>query len=169
VGGILHKEIEECVMKTKFEIVPAGRVYANQLAPHLRVQDQIEIWAASGMAPLEALLDSVDVSDEDMCWAALLNKLPVAMFGCNEIAENVGGIWMLCSPAIYTNRNDFMRNCKKYLAVMHERYEFLTNFVDARNIPSMSWLPRLGFIPVQSVDEFGYGKVPFVQYVSKRS
>jgi hypothetical protein len=91
------------------------------------------------------------------------------MFGCNEIAENVGGIWMLCSPAIYTNRNDFMRNCKKYLAVMHERYEFLTNFVDARNIPSMSWLPRLGFIPVQSVDEFGYGKVPFVQYVSKRS
>ena len=156
-------------MKTKFEIVPAGRVYANQLAPHLRVQDQIEIWAASGMAPLEALLDSVEVSDEDMCWAALLNKLPVAMFGCNEIAENVGGIWMLCSPAIYTNKRNFMRHCRDYLAIMHERYEFLTNFVDARNIPSMAWLPRLGFIPVQSVDEFGYGKKPFVQYVSKRS
>jgi hypothetical protein len=155
-------------MSTKFEIVPAGRVYANQLAPHLRVTDKIEIWASSGFAPLEALLDSIDVSDDDMCWCATLNGLPVAMFGANPLQENVGGIWMLCSPAIYTNKLDFMRKCRKYLAIMHERYEFLTNFIDARNVPSMAWLPRLGFIPVQQVAEFGYGKMPFIQYVSKR-
>lgn len=152
----------------KFEIVPAGRVYAQQLAPHLRIGDKIEIAASSGMEPLEALLGSVDVSDDDMCWAATLNKLPIAMFGANPLEEDVGGIWMLCSPAIYTNKRDFMRHCRKYLAIMHERYEFLTNFIDERNLPSMRWLPYLGFRPVQRVCDYGVGNVPFIQYVSQR-
>jgi hypothetical protein len=168
VGRLLFKEIEGSVMKG-FEIVPAGRVYANQMAPHLREGDKIEIWASSGMEPLDALLDSIEVSDEDMCWVATLNGLPVAMFGANPLADGVGGIWMLCTPAIYTNKVDFMRKCKQYLAIMHERYEFLTNFVDERNLTSMYWLPRLGFKPVQRVEEFGFGKLPFIQYVSKRS
>jgi len=46
----------------KFEIVPAGRVYATQLAPHLRIADKIEVMASSGMEPLAALLSSVYVS-----------------------------------------------------------------------------------------------------------
>ena len=156
----------------RFEIVPAGRVYANQLAPHLRIQDKIEVYAASGMDPLEALLGSIEVSDEDMCWAALLNKLPIGMFGANPIhmegEHTVGGIWMLTSPGIYTNKREFMRVCRKYLAIMHERYEFLTNFIDSWNIPSMRWLPYLGFKVVGTVDDYGFEKVPFVQYVSKR-
>lgn len=152
-----------------FEIVPAGRVYANQMAPRVREGDKIEVWASSGMNMLEALLSSIEVSDEDMCWAATLNGLPVAMFGANKLQDNVGGIWMLCTPAIYTNKLDFMRKCKEYLEKMHERYEFLTNFIDERNLASMVWLPRLGFIPVQRVEEFGFAKLPFIQYVSKRS
>lgn len=167
MGRHIHKENEELLVE-RFEIVPAGRVYANQLAPHLRVSDQIEIWASSGMQPLDALLDSIEVSDDDMCWAAMLNRLPVAMFGVNRLSEEIGGIWLLASPAIYTNKRDFMRKCYEYLAKMHERYEYLTNFVDARNLPTLAWLPRLGFKPVQQVDEFGFGKLPFIQYVSKR-
>jgi hypothetical protein len=161
----------------KFEIVPAGRVYANQLAPHLRAGDKMEIYRASGMDPLEALLESVKLSDDDMCWAATLNRLPVAMFGANDVTPDdeayegvtIGGIWMLASPAIYTNKLDFMRKCKKYLAIMHERYEFLTNFVDADNIPSLMWLPRLGFRPVQEIDDYGMPGFKFIQYLSKRS
>ncbi|MHC4703340.1 MAG: hypothetical protein ACYTFQ_22470 [Planctomycetota bacterium] len=162
----------------KFEIVPAGRVYANQMAPHLRPSDVLEVHRASGMEPLDALLESVRLSDEDMCWAALYNKLPVAMFGANDITPKddpawegitIGGIWMLCTPGIYRNKLDFMHNCKKYLALMHERYEFLTNFVDADNVPSMRWLPRLGFRPAQQVEHYGYARLPFIQYVSKRS
>jgi len=161
----------------KFEIVPAGRVYANQLAPYLRPGDVMEVQRSSGLNPLEALLESIKLSDDDMCWAALYNGLPVAMFGCNDIKPEddvayedvtIGGIWLLASAGIYHNKLDFMHKCKEYLAVMHERYEFLTNFVDAQNIPSMKWLPRLGFAPVQAVEDFGYAKVAFIQYVSKR-
>jgi hypothetical protein len=152
----------------RFEIVPAGRVYATQLAPRLRHSDKIEVWAASGMQPLEALLDSVAVSDDDMCWAATLNKLPVAMFGVNRLSEEIGGIWLLASPAIYLNKRDFMRHCRDYLAIMHTRYQYLTNFIDARNVTTMQWLPRLGFRPVLKVDDFGHGRMPFIQYVSGR-
>ena len=162
----------------KFEIVPAGRVYANQMAKYLRPCDRLEVYRASGLQPLEALLESVRLSDDDMCWAATLNKLPVAMFGANDITPKddpnyddvtVGGIWLLATPGIYTNKLDFMRHCKHYLAVMHERYEFLTNFVDADNIPTLMWLPRLGFRPMQEVRDYGFARLPFIQYLSKRS
>jgi len=162
----------------KFKIVPAGRVYANQMAPHLRPGDVLEIYRASGMNPLEALLESISLSDEDMCWVATYNGLPVAMFGCNDIKPEdmpayegitIGGIWLLATPGIYKNKLDFMRCCKEFLAVMHTRYEFLTNFVDAENVPTLAWLPRLGFRPAQEVADFGVDGSTFIQYVSKRS
>lgn len=162
----------------KFKIVPAGRVYANQMAPTLRPGDALEIYRSSGLQPLDALLESIDVSDEDMTWAALYQGLPVAMFGCNDIKPEdddaygditIGGIWLLATPGIYHNKLDFMRTCKDFLALMHTRYEFLTNFVDAQNLATLIWLPRLGFRPVQEVKDYGFAKMPFIQYVSRRS
>jgi len=162
----------------KFKIVPAGRVYANQMAPHLRPGDKMEIYRSSGLNPLDALLESIALSDDDMCWVATYNGLPCAMFGCNDIKPEgvpeyeditIGGIWLLATPGIYNNKLDFMRCCKEFLAQMHTRYEFLTNFVDADNVPTLAWLPRLGFVPLQTIEEFGFAKVPFIQYVSKRS
>jgi hypothetical protein len=173
VGRDVHQENEEYVME-KFEIVPAGRVYANQMAPHLRVSDLIEIGRASGQDALDALLDSIEVSDEDMCWCALYNKLPVAMFGANNMPTEgepegfLGGIWLLATPGIYYNTVDFHRCAKKYVKKMHERYEYLTNFIDADNVPTQRWLPRLGFKPIGVVPEFGVGGTPFIQFVSHR-
>lgn len=162
----------------KFEIVPAGRVYANQMAPHLRPGDVLEVHRSSGLNPLDALMESIALSDEDMCWVAKYQGLPVAMFGCNDIKPEgdpayegitIGGIWLLATPGIYHNKLDFMRCCKRLLAVMHTRYEFLTNFVDSQNIATLIWLPRLGFRPAQEVQKYGYAKLPFIQYVSRRS
>lgn len=162
----------------RFEIVSAGRVYANQMANHVRDTDKLEVYRASGQDIRSALLDSVDVSDEDMCWAALWNKLPVAMFGANKLSIegegpysdlSIGGIWLLATPGIYRNKTDFMRCCTKYLAKMHERYEYLTNFVDADNVVTQMWLPRLGFRVAQECPNFGVDGSTFIQYVSKRS
>ena len=159
----------------RYEIVPAGRVYANQMANHVRETDKLEVYRASGQDIRSALLDSVDASDDDMIWAALYNKLPVAMFGANNLYPgegedySVGGIWLLATPGIYRNKLDFHRKAKKYLAIMHERYEYLTNFVDADNYPTLMWLPRLGFRPARVVENFGIDDSPFIQMVSKRS
>ena len=153
----------------EFKVVPAGRVYANQLAPYLRLSDRIEIACTSGQSPREALLESVRLSDSDMCWAALDQGLPVAMFGANGLdEEEIGGIWLLASYGIYRNKRDFMRKSKEYLAKMHERYKWLTNFIDEENLITRRWLEALGFKPVQRVENFGVGRRPFIQYVSKR-
>lgn len=162
----------------RFEIVPAGRVYANQMANHVRDTDKLEVYRASGQDIRSALLDSVDLSDDDMCWAALWNKLPVAMFGANKLEIegdgpysdlSIAGIWLLATPGIYRNKLDFHRCAKKYLAIMHERYEYLTNFVDADNLPTLMWLPRLGFRVAQECPNFGVDGSTFIQMVSKRS
>jgi len=162
----------------RYEIVPAGRVYANQMANRVRETDKLEVYRSSGADIRTALLDSVDVSDEDMCWAALYNKLPVAMFGANNIQVegdgpysdiSIGGIWLLATHGIYENKLDFQRNAKKYLKVMHERYEYLTNFIDADNIPTLRWLPTLGFRVAQELPEYGIDGSTFIQMVSKRS
>ena len=161
----------------RFEIVSAGRVYANQMANHVRDIDKVEVYRASGMNIRDALLDSVRLSDDDMCWAALWQGLPVAMFGANKLQVegdgpysdlSIGGIWLLATPGIYRNKLDFMRKSREYLAIMHTRYEYLTNFVDADNIPTMKWLPRLGFRVAQECPNFGVDKSTFIQYVSKR-
>lgn len=162
----------------KFDIVPAGRVMANQMANRVRATDVLEVYRTSGQDIRSALLDSVDASDEDMCWAALYNGLPVALFGANNITpedvpeeqrESIGGIWLLATPGIYNNRVDFHRNAQKYLAIMHERYEYLTNFVDADNVPSLQWLAALGFRAARYIEDFGHARTPFFQMVSKRS
>jgi hypothetical protein len=177
VGREIHQENEEYLME-RFTIVPAGRVYANQMANRVRETDKLEVYRSSGMDIRSALLESVEVSDDDMCWAATYNGLPVAMFGANNITVegagpyselSIGGIWLLATPGIYWNKRDFMRKCKKYLAIMHTRYEYLTNFIDADNVPTLMWLPRLGFRPAQQIDDYGHSKTPFIQYVSKRS
>jgi len=157
-------------MNNRLEIKPATRNTANQMAPYLRAADVIEVYASSGMAPLEALLGSIEASDDDLCFAAHVDGQPICMFGANQITEDnvVGGIWLLGTDRIEDHPKDFMLRCKEYLAIMHERYEHLTNLIDARNSVTIGWLPHLGFRPVQRVEEWGHTKVPFIQYVSKR-
>lgn len=151
-----------------FKIIDAGPVSAHLLAPHIRDVDKLEVALCSGQDALDALLESIKVSDDDLCWTATLSGDPVAMFGANKIEENVGGIWLLASDGIYTNKRDFMRKSLHHLALMHERYEWLTNFIHEENWVTRRWLEALGFKPVQLIEEFGVGKAPFVQYVSKR-
>lgn len=152
----------------KFEIVPATRIAASILAPTLRDVDVQEIRAASGEDPLAALLNSVDVSDEDMCWTIKYDGIPVGMFGVNRLSDEIGGAWLLASPGIYQNKRDFLAKSREYIDVMHTRYEWLTNFIDERNYVTRRWLESLGWKPVQRIAEFGAGRLPFIQYVSRR-
>lgn len=151
-----------------FQIRDATRKDAESLASRLRESDQVEIWRASGMEPLEALLDSLEASDDDMCWAAYLDGPAEVMFGANSIIEGeLGGIWMLGSDRIYESRHSFLRHCEHFLALMHTRYPYLTNFVDVHHQAAHRWMLKLGFQPVQFVKL--RGQFPFIQYISEAS
>ena len=153
----------------EFEIRKAQFSDAVLLAPRLRESDVNEIRAASGMDPLAALVESVKVSDEDMCWCATLEGRPEVLFGASPFAEDIGGIWLLGSARIYDAPFSFLRHCRDYLKVMHERYLYLTNFVDIRHNAANKWIAKLGFKPAVCIPDFGFERRPFTQYLSKRS
>jgi hypothetical protein len=149
-----------------FQIYMATRADAVSLAPRLRESDKREIMAAYGMEPEAALLDSLEVSDADMVWAARLEGDSEVMFGVNYLGGGAGGIWMVGSDRIYENPRNFMIHCWHYLAVMHKRYPYLTNFVDVRHQAALRWMRNLGFEAVQFIPKFGHEGRPFIQYVS---
>jgi hypothetical protein len=69
------------------------------------------------------------------------------MFGACAVAEadNHGVPWLLGTGAIDRNRMAFLRRNRAYVAVMLDRFAFLSNHVDARNAESIGWLRWLGF------------------------
>lgn len=148
-----------------FRVRPATLHDAQSLAPRLRESDVIEVKRVSGMDPEDALVDSLRVSDWDMVWAAVLDDEAEAMFGANNINGVWGGIWMLGSDRIYENIPSFWKHCRHYLGVMHQRYEFLTNFVDVHHHSANRWMLKLGFEPFELVEINGH---PFIQYISER-
>lgn len=151
-----------------FTIVPAGKLEARLLAPNLREVDKQEVLAANGQEPEDALLASVESSDTDMCWAALIDGKVTALFGVAGVTEQVGAIWLLASDDIYQHKVDFMRHCKEMLELMHLRYPSLLNFIDDRNQVTKRWLKRLGFWMGHTDPEFGQAQIPFTLFISTR-
>lgn len=154
----------------KYEIVKADRAFAKALAPVMRDVDKTEVFLASGLAPEAALLESIEASDDDMCWGAVYDGRPCAMFGANSMIPEagLGGIWLLASDDIYKNKRDFLRCCVRALDYMHTRYQYLTNFIHAENAVTIAWLEWLGFMNVKDIPEFGPGRAHFIQYLSVR-
>lgn len=119
---------------------------ATQLAPVLRAADRAEIYATSGREPVEALKQSIYASqiayaaeDQDGCFA---------LFGCSSpsAVATVGHPWLLGADRLTTtHRRMFVAETKRFLAAIRTRFDFLVNYVDARNTTSIHWLQRNGF------------------------
>lgn len=150
----------------KIEIVPATPDHAHLLAPNLRQKDKDEVMASGGREPLEALLRSVELSDDDLCWTALLDGHPEVMWGVagNDDQPNLGCAWLLSSEEMYRIKGRFIKESHHYVSIMHERFDTLFNYVHAVNLRSQQWLEHLGFLAIDREEEYGVGKQPFILY-----
>jgi hypothetical protein len=77
------------------------------------------------------------------------------MFGCSRSALqgdnlSIGNVWLLGSPGIQDVRYSFLRQSRHWADVLHEDYEVLWNWADARNQVHIKWLKWLGFRVIQS-------------------
>lgn len=151
----------------KFQIVPATERHCVAVGLALREDDVRELADGSGHKPIPALLDSLYVSDPDLCFAVLYDDEPVAMFGCNKLTDSIGGAWLLATDGIYQNNKDFIVKSREMITLFHERYEYLTNFIDERNTVSLKWLRSLGWVEVQRIEDYGVAKTPFIQMLSR--
>ena len=149
------------------EIVPAGARHAA-IAPYLRRADVEEIWASSGVNPTFAVAYSIAHSKYRR--AVLLNRKPVVLFGVGELpgsSETSGVPWLVATDEIEKHPVTFYRRSKSIISEMKHNYEYLTNWVDARNTLSLRWLKWSGF-DIEDPAPFGSFGLMFHKFTWRR-
>lgn len=110
----------------------------------LRRADIDEMKASTGLEPMEALRQSIELSE----WTEAAVKGPrnemLCIFGLAEGLFN-GAPWMVGSPTMLRHKVFLMAYAKKVIARMQEQYEVLANVVDSRNLVHIRWLAHMGF------------------------
>lgn len=141
----------------KLEFTPgATEDDIKYVAEHMRDTDKAEIWASDNLTPVDALTRGA--KESDLLWTVNIDGLPAAIGGVVPLPTDVrpkGGIcWMLATDKLKTEPYWFLDESKVVLFAMLMRYDYLTNFVDSRNVICLRWLGWLGFT---IKDEAPYG------------
>ncbi|MCV6545692.1 MAG: hypothetical protein OIF56_00140 [Cohaesibacter sp.] len=129
----------------KIDIVPATKDHAKAIAPYMRQADRDEVMAGSGHLPLEALLFSLNQSDQ--AWTGRVDGVPAVMFGVGTInlLYRIGAPWLLGTEAVERHSLVFLRHSMLWKSHLLSLYDELHNVVDDRNDVSKRWLVWLGF------------------------
>lgn len=132
-------------MSPRTQIVKARPAHVRTIAKRMREADRIEVHAASGKTPGQALAFSLRKSSIAMTW--IIDGRPELMFGVGDlnILAGVGAPWLLGTDAVLSHQMEFLRSSVEWRNKLFERYSTLKNFVDVRNEVSVRWLKWLGF------------------------
>ena len=84
--------------------------------------------------------------------------------GIVRLDNNVGQIWMLCTPVIHDAPITFVREAKKWLDNIQGEYTLLWNVADARNQVHHKLLKHLGFKALRTVP-VGPKNLPYYEIV----
>ena len=139
------------------EIRAARACDAAALAPHLRPADRREVMASHGHRPLSAL--TLSLRHSDVAWAGLIEGEVLALWGAGTTAllGRQGAPWLLAGRGLERHKRLFLQLSRAQLTQLQERYDYLENWVDARNARSIRWLRWLGFTlePAAPYGRFG--------------
>lgn len=141
---------------------------AVSIATRLRPEDRDEIIACCGIDPRVVLPAYVEEGREVYVSGLAFDQVPEMIFGTDPIPGDPEGatIWFLSTPRIYEFPVEFTVNTKKVFELYHDRYPFLTNFMDARNTKHLKLIKWLGFHPIRRVESFGAQSRPFIEFAS---
>jgi hypothetical protein len=146
-------------------IRPTTRDDCIQLAKALRKADLEEISHASGLNPDQTLLYSLAVSDE--CYTVWIEDEIVLIFGCGGVADRWGVPWMMASDLLLQIKREFVKECRRIVQAMLERYGHLENYVWSGNKIHIYWLEWLGF-KIEPPVPFGINNEPFHRFYMTR-
>ncbi|AKT42606.1 hypothetical protein [Chondromyces crocatus] len=149
---------------------PAEIADAAALAPRLIEQDLLEIAAVSGETPLVVLEEGIGSSWPVLC-VETLDGLPLAVFGVVPAREpgpeRAGSVWFLATSELSHHGVAFVRASRFWLAHLHEHYDVLWNYADARNPEHLRWLQWCGFAIGQRIENYGVEKRTFIEITSR--
>lgn len=89
---------------------------------------------------------------------------PAGLAGIARLDNNVGQIWMLCTPVIHDAPITFVREARKWLENIQGEYKLLWNVADARNQVHHKLLKHLGFKALRTVP-VGPKNLPYYEIV----
>ena len=143
---------------------PAILADSLELAPKIRIGDRKEIMASDGCSPLEALVTPFTQENAKIYTiVGTKDEGVIGMFGSTPTKlEEYGVVWLLSSEHLFKHIKQFIKECPYWVAQMSKDYKYVYNFVDERNWKSLKWLQFLGFEPKEKIEQYGYGKLPFL-------
>lgn len=150
-------------------ICPASIEDAGKLAARLRAADLQEIQANLGEDPLIVLVRSIVISDP--CYVVVgEDDKPMALFGAAPDTGDaeIGMVWLLGSNELVDHPFFVLRNSRKWVEKLHQRYKILWNCVDARNEVHIRWLKWCGFEFIRLIEQYGVEQRPFYEFEKVR-
>lgn len=145
---------------TDYRLLPARPETAFKLAKAMRGSDIEELLAGSNHSPIEAILQSLEVSSE--AWEGWVGDDLICMFGVGSItyATGAGSPWMLGTDAIGRHFVIFARVSRLWITDVRARYGHLHNYVYEKNTDALRWLSWLGFTVLPATPHGPHG-LPF--------
>lgn len=133
------------------------------LAPKMRESDKLEVYCSHGMTAEEALeyswLTSREVNtiygdDEEV----------IGMFGWSLDESNFCIPWLLASDELKNHQKQFIKESRKWIGDLMEKFEHGYNFAHGDNTQSLKWLRMAGIKDFECKDGWGFVPSPFVKF-----
>lgn len=143
-------------MTADIRIIPATLDHVDTIARRMREADRVEIAAASGRSPHDALAFSLEKSAH--AWTVTIDGRPEIMFGVGDIniLAGVGAVWLLGTDAVAVHYREFLRQTGAIRDQLLTRYQVLRNFVHDGNRVSVRWLRWMGASLSEPVEMNGH-------------
>jgi hypothetical protein len=143
----------------------------RSISPRLRQEDVEEIYASTGMSPLNCLeMTKTLPAPESLhgMWVGVKNDIPEIIFGLVHATDELGVPWMMCTDELKRSPKEFVRLCKKWVQGFSRMYPVLRNYVYAKNELHIRWLKWCGFEFTKLHESHGFTKEPFWEFEMKR-
>lgn len=145
----------------RITVIPSRATHIGPIASRIRAIDRTEC-EAMGHSPKKALRDGFLYSD--MCWTALVDGRPEAMFGAitTSAIEGRAVVWFLGTDEVYRHGRALLALGPRIIARLVEGRSHVSNYVSSNNAAAISLLKRWGF--EVSADRHDFGGVPFFHF-----
>lgn len=140
----------------------------QHIADNMRKADRIEVMASDGHTPLEALQQSLKMSQS--ATVACVEGVPCVIFGLviHNLIEGTGSPWMLGTEGSLKHRRQFLIETPLVIDEMLRTCIKLFNHVHVKNRESVRWLKWLGFT-FDNPAPFGVAGEEFQRFYIERS
>ncbi len=130
---------------SRARLVPTTLSHIEHVAKHMRESDRMEVWASTNDTPMDALTNSVALTDG--AETVLIDEAPACICGVARIPRfaSVGVPWMLGTAQIESRQLPFLRLCREWIQRERAAWPLLLNYSDARAVRTHRWLQWLGF------------------------